>query len=191
MPQLANAQHEAFAQAVVSGCSLTEAAKRSGHTNGPGNHGSRLVKVPQVQQRILELQAGPVESGETTGKISSSAAPSQDVLVYTSKPWVTVQLVAVERLARKARDYGVSHAVLKTLAQIGGHLDGNSRVSDPTRDPQRLALMGIKEIHSMLSQVVGSAPRHERARLLAEAPALEAIVAEIPEAAEPETPAQD
>lgn len=176
MPALANLKHEAFAQAVVSGCSLTEAARRSGHTDGHGNFGSRLAKLVPVQQRILELQAGSSEPSENAGETPRSAAPSQDVLVYTSKPWVTVELVAVHNLARKARDYGVCHSVLRTLAQLGGHLDGNRGVS--ANDPARLTLMGVAEIHQMLKQTLGGVPAADRRKLLAESPELAEIVAE-------------
>lgn len=181
MPQLANQQHEAFAQAVVTGCSLTEAAKRSGHTVGPANFGSRLMERAEIAQRIIELEAAPREQPDADGKIPKSGAPSQNVLIYTDKAWVVTELVAIERLARKQKDISGMHACVKTLAQIGGLLDGNSRLIDPSRDPSRLALLGIKEIHTMLSQVVGQVPSADRRKLLAEAPELAELVGEVAE----------
>lgn len=179
MPALANAKHEAFAQAVVSGCSLTEAAKRAGHKVGPANFGSRLMERAEIAQRIIELQASTLPQTDDNGNQPASAGPSQNVLMYTEKPWIVAELVSIHRLARKLRDISGSNTALKTLAQIGGHLDGPGRRGPDGRDPATLALLGIKEIHGMLTQVVGKAPRQERAKLLAEAPELRELVGDV------------
>lgn len=184
LPPLANPQHETFAQAVVSGCSLTEAAKRSGHLVGAPNFGSRLVEQPQVSQRIIELQADQQTPGNPQETDNPDTPPSSGVDSFVQKKWVITELVSIERLARKERDIAGMHACVKTLAQIGGLLDSGGRNVDPSRDPQRIALMGIREIHAMLSQVVGGAPRPERAKLLVAAPELRELVGDLD--AEPE-----
>lgn len=178
MPALANPQHEAFAQNIVAGCSLTESAKRAGHPVGAANFGSRLIEHPQIAQRIIELQAlqnpQPIPAND-----SNAPHASRSVETYTDKAWVVTELVAIERLARKLKDVSGMHACVKTLAQIGGHLEPRGGGAISPRDPATLALLGISEIHSMLKQVVGSAPAADRRKLLAEAPELAEIVAEV------------
>lgn len=190
MPPLANAQHEAFAQAVVAGCSLTEAAKRCGHKVGAPNFGSRLIEQPHIAQRVIELQAAPQENSNDPANKISQAQPSQDVMVYVGKPWVVTELVSLHRFARKNKDISGSNTALRTLAQIGGLLEPRGGGAISQRDPATLALLGIKEIHGMLTGFMGKAPRAERAKLLAEAPELRELVGDVLDAPEPEAEAQ-
>lgn len=66
--ELSNPQHEAFAQHVAEGLSLTEAALRTGYapTSAP-NYASRLAKTRNVSNRIAELRSLRAVSTGATG----------------------------------------------------------------------------------------------------------------------------
>ncbi len=190
MPQLATLEHEAFARAIVAGCSLTEAAKRAGHHKGAPNFGSRLMEQPQIAQRIIELQA--IEQNQLNGPRNSSETrvPSQALETYTDKAWIVTELVSIERLARKLKDVSGMHACVKTLAQIGGHLTPPAG-GGTLRDPATLALLGVKEVHTMLSQFIGSIPRSDKRKLLTEAPELAELVGDVEDEDDPVAPADE
>ena len=56
MPLLANARHEAFAQARAKGALLDDAYEDAGFAPGRG-HACRLAHTPEVAERIAELRA--------------------------------------------------------------------------------------------------------------------------------------
>lgn len=71
MPVLANARHEAFAQALAKGKSATEAMTAAGYRSDRGN-ASRLTANDNIRARVTELQERSVKKTEVT--IQSIAA---------------------------------------------------------------------------------------------------------------------
>jgi Terminase small subunit len=56
--ELHNSQHEAFAQHVAAGLSLTASARKAEYKeSAAANMGSRLLKHPKISERIQELKA--------------------------------------------------------------------------------------------------------------------------------------
>lgn len=188
MPTLADERMELYAAARLRGRSMTQAAIDAGYpAKGAHNVGSRLNKRADVQRRMYEMQtihiASPMVSPiAPAGKTTENSVPAGTV--YTgdylnphdveSKQWRACELVDLYRLTRAAGVYNVSHACLRTLAQLKGDFEASTL-------PNKAALAtlsGVAEIHAMLRQLMQEIPASERPALLLQAPELVDIVAD-------------
>jgi phage terminase small subunit len=115
--ELTNPQHEAFAQHVASGLSLTEAAKRSGYSETAAhNSGSRVAQKPLVAKRINELRtsrAGVPSVGfrSPAGRVSS-----------LEDRWARMRRIIIERAddpEMEAVPGGKTGLLVKQMKQIG------------------------------------------------------------------------
>src|ERR1700722_5951345 len=92
--ELSNTQHESFAQYVVAGMSLTEAAKRAGYKHSAANNmGSRLNKDPRIQMRITELRDFHTQHALTAAGIRN---PQSRVSSLEDR-WLKMRQVITER----------------------------------------------------------------------------------------------
>lgn len=92
--ELANSQHEAFAQHVAAGLSLTESAKRAGYAeSAAANCGSRVAKMRAVANRIEELRNA---NGKAVVMASGIRAPQTRVAALEDR-WNRMRTIITAR----------------------------------------------------------------------------------------------
>ena len=144
---LTDKQHETFARNVADGYSLTEAAKRAEFPElSAHNIGSRLMKHPQIQQRVEELR---------NSKESSRVA---------REAWLIQELKETHRLAREAKQYGICVQALVAIARIEGL--GLLNEGERTKN-RRTDAVGLQE---RLREGFAQLSSAEREKFLLEAP---------------------
>ncbi len=165
--QLANPQHEAFAQHRAAGKSKSESARLADYStrsgSNVGNVGARLCKDPLVSKRIDELTKTYVGEGNIN--------PADK---FTSKLSVVTNIVSIHKLAKGAKEYAVALQCQRTLAQIGGLLgDGTgTRVNNTVN----ISGMTPQMMNEALRQSIGALPASERKMLTGESPELADII---------------
>lgn len=179
MPQLSNPQHEVFAQQLAGGATKTEAARRARFSeNGIANQGHRLAKRQDVQQRIAELSAFSDQPD------TALATPDGRSLAFTTKPWVVEELVGIHRLCRRKGEYGVAVQALRTLAQLGGHLNDGSGSRSPNSNQNKALdalMLSAAQLNELLRQRMSDAEPDVRRRIIDAVPEL----ASMPQEPEP------
>lgn len=158
---------------MAGGSSQTQAAVNAGFGQGQANQGSRLAKRPEIKQRIAELS----QQAETDGQ------PQSKVELVQTKPWIIMQTVQLHRHSKKDGKYETSLNCLRFLAQLGGHLDGNSRLN-PGNAPKSLTQnnfynLSSGQLYDALKQELGGVPEQDRKKLVA---ALEIEAVEVDDA---------
>lgn len=92
--ELANLQHENFAQHVASGLSLTESAKRAGYKDSAANNmGSRISRLGHVAARIEEIRT---LRGTAVLALSGIRSPASRVTALEDR-WERMRRVILER----------------------------------------------------------------------------------------------
>lgn len=148
MPQLSNRQFEEFCHAIISGQSQTEAAKSVGYSEGIAhNTGSRLMKRPDVRQRVEELRQ------------SIDNNPND----LATKSYIVSQTIRIHRKCFQEKQYSVSVACMQLLARLQGYL-----VEKRESTSLKLSMVNMTpaELNRALREHVSGIPEQAQAGLL-------------------------
>lgn len=209
--ELSNPQHEAFAQHVVSGLSLTQAAVQAGYKPSAANNmGSRVAKLSDVRMRIAELR----DMHTRTATVAAGIRNPQSRVTALESRWEKMRQIITERAldpemqsvpggktglvvmtfkqlgsgatAAVVREYRVDTQLLAELRaheqQAAEELGQWTKRTETYKESVSLNLMDGKQLRDALQQHLGQAPANERKALLDMAPELaEIVVASTPQ----------
>lgn len=144
MPVIANARHEAFARNITAGATQAEAARQAGFADGSAKvTGSQLMKRPEIQARIQELQADAA-----TATVQHAAVTRDAVL---AEIWWNVQA------SRAANDRTNHNRATELLGKSIALFRENLLIDDPNGARQALSAMPASVLMQIISWVDGGA----------------------------------
>ncbi len=218
--ELSNPQHEAFAQHVVSGLSLTEAAIKAGYKESAANNmGSRTAKLPTVRMRIEELRNFHSKQALAAAGIRNpqarvsaledrwtrmrqiiderAQAPEMESVPggKTGLLVMTYKQIGSGQNAQMVREYELDRALLTELRehekQTAEELGQWTTRRETYNQSVSMNLLDRGQLDELLQRELGGLPAAQRSKLLAEAPELAKLVTVEAERVEANEPESD
>ena len=204
--ELSNPQHEAFAQHVAAGMSLTEAAKRVGYKpSAANNRGSRLAADPRIKMRLEELRriSPLVPIGTNQGVRTSFARVSaledrwnrmRRVIEERAKDpdmqdvpggQTGLMILSIKGIGSKenfevVKEYRVDTALLAEIRaheqQAAEELGQWTQRRETTSLGLNLTIGDPKQLNDYLKQEIGALPAADRALAIEAAPELAEVL---------------